>query len=139
MKLSISTANTIKAIEAHVAKSSKSTERALKVSGMEMVKELKNMLRLNATRYKRYVRRSVEHWSSRPGSPPNPDTGFLGQSVKLSSMRKAGSVFVIVAARYARRLEFGTRSIKKRPFVKPVRDMLAPIFRRRIIKALNDA
>jgi hypothetical protein len=44
---------------------------------------------------------------------------------------------VVVSAKYAKALEFGTRDIAPRPFVRPLAKALRPKFRRDLIKALN--
>ena len=120
---------------------SRKAQRALTTSGLELVDALKRAVSVNRSQYRKYTRRSVTHWSSRPGAYPNSDTGFLGMSIQLSNKKKAGSVFVIIGARYARALEFGNskRGLAARPFIQPTRDAKQRRFQLRILRAMKNA
>ena len=135
MKINVHTKATLSSIDKAVKAKSKAVQRMLKVNGMDMVDTIKRNLGLNRSQYRQYG----NHWSSRPNEYPNTDTGFLKGTVALSRKVVQGSVYVIVSARYARALEFGTSKIRKRPFVKPVRDAKQKIFKIRILRAMRNA
>lgn len=61
-----------------------------------------------------------KHKSSGPGEPPSPDTSNLRRSV----MYEVGDGYVDVGANaeYAPYLEFGTRHMAARPFLRPAMD-----------------
>ena len=115
---------------------SRAVQRALVVNGLDMVDTIKINLNRISSRHKLY---NGNHWSSKPGHTPNSDTGFLSNTVVLSPRRKAGSVEVIVFAKYARRLEFSRDPNIRRPFVTPVRNYKADLFRDRVLKAMKNA
>lgn len=61
------------------------------------------------------------HVPSRPGEPPNQDTGVLANSIETtqpSTLR----VLVTSNAGYSAALEFGTSKMAARPFMRPARD-----------------
>lgn len=137
MKIDVHTKATLDSIDKAVKAKSKAVQRMLKVNGMDMVDTIKRNLGLNRSKYRKYG----NHWSSRPNEYPNTDIGWLKASVALSRKVVQGSVYVIVSARYARALEFGSkkRNIRPRPFVKPVRDAKQKIFKIRILRAMRNA
>jgi HK97 gp10 family phage protein len=59
------------------------------------------------------------HVPSRPGEPPNADTGQLDSSIKVQGNRPAMQVTVLADAPYSSFLEFGTSIMEARPFMKP--------------------
>jgi HK97 gp10 family phage protein len=67
---------------------------------------------------------TVTHIASRPGYPPNVDTGKLRNSIY--SYREKPGVWVISTGdtEYAMYLEFGTRTMAARPFMGPTADYL---------------
>lgn len=58
------------------------------------------------------------HIPSRPGEPPNRDTGVLDQNIVA---KKTGDLTAEVASQapYSAALEFGTSTIDERPFMRP--------------------
>lgn len=58
------------------------------------------------------------HIASAPGQPPAPFTGNLIDSVDINAINK-DNYQVSVGAPYGKYLEYGTTSIRPRPFVKP--------------------
>ena len=137
MKLKVDIAKSLASLEKIAGKKSRAVSRAVKVAGMEFSDKLQNALSRQNSRYRKYKRGSVVHWSSRPGRSPNPDTGWRMRSVSLSRRRASGSVFVVVSAKYARALEFGSPRMAARPFVRPLAKALEPKFKQDLIKALN--
>lgn len=63
--------------------------------------------------------RGAGHVPSRPGEPPKGDTGRLELSIEVELRRSEKTVNVIARAPYAAALEFGTRRIAPRPFMRP--------------------
>ena len=61
------------------------------------------------------------HVPSRPGEPPNRDTGVLQANLEIA---KTGLLTAQVRseAPYARALEFGTSRMAARPYMRPARD-----------------
>lgn len=72
-----------------------------------------------------FVSRRLEgmgpHQASRPGEPPAPDTGRLRNSVRTIDTSNAKRIRVRVGTpvKYAPWLEFGTRYMAARPFMRP--------------------
>jgi HK97 gp10 family phage protein len=58
------------------------------------------------------------HQASAPGEPPHNKTGNLARSISIIR-EKTGVIFVVVRAKYAKALEFGTRKMAARPFATP--------------------
>lgn len=68
-----------------------------------------------------YTRRGIAHRASAPGEYPASDTGRLVNSIRAQVRRKGQNVDALIGAStdYAKMLEFGTRRMRKRPFLKP--------------------
>ena len=64
-------------------------------------------------------------------------TGFLRRSIKLSKGDDGMSVTVEPTAEYAPYLEYGTRFMKERPFVKPDLEKVKPKFIRDVKKIMK--
>ena len=64
-------------------------------------------------------------------------TGFLRRSIKLSKSDDGMSVTVEPTAEYASYLEYGTRFMKERPFVKPALEKVKPKFIRDVKKIMG--
>jgi hypothetical protein len=92
------------------------------------------------------------HIASAPGESPANDTGNLLQSIQIIQTKTGvfrsifRSIFgsgntvsseVIVKARYAKWLEYGTKNMAARPFVRPTRDWVAPIFAKYMAQKLR--
>lgn len=74
------------------------------------------------------------HVPSKPGEPPNQDTGVLAGNIETT---RAGKLRVRVTSKagYSSALEFGTSKMAARPFMRPARDKMRP----QIEKLLADA
>jgi len=59
------------------------------------------------------------HRASAPGEAPATDTGALVRSIRVEHTPGTGTARVVVGAEYAAKLEFGTRTIAPRPFLRP--------------------
>ena len=60
---------------------------------------------------------SYTHTASKPGDAPNTDTGALARSVQVDIRREG--VYVGSSLKYAPMLEFGTSSMRERPWLNP--------------------
>ncbi len=67
------------------------------------------------------------HQASAPGEAPAVDTGKLKNAIR-SEFPKRGKAIVNVAAEYGAALEFGTRKIAARPFMRPAAEKMFPDF-----------
>lgn len=76
------------------------------------------------------------HVASKPGQPPNEDTGTLRihTTVAQTDILKAQ---VRSDAPYAGALEFGTSKMAARPFMRPARDKKKKEVRDRMVKQMN--
>lgn len=80
---------------------------------------------------------------SKPGDPPNTDTGRAVQSIKVEFEKKGFWGRVGTNLKYLRMLEFGTEHIAPRPWlsaaVSDVADKVAEIFARNVKKSVKDS
>ena len=67
--------------------------------------------------YKKY-RPKRTHRASAPGEAPATDTGRLLNSIRARTAKKKLTIEVMAGTKYARWLEYGTRRIKPRPFLR---------------------
>lgn len=65
-----------------------------------------------------YTRRGITHQASAPGEAPATDTGKLAGSIDIFPNFAALHVTVNAAATYAAALEYGTRHIQPRPYMR---------------------
>lgn len=61
------------------------------------------------------------HVPSKPGEPPNQDTGVLANNIETVQVGPT-TVHVSSNAPYSAALEFGTSKMEARPFMRPARD-----------------
>jgi HK97 gp10 family phage protein len=68
-----------------------------------------------------YKRRTVKHQASAPGEAPASDTGNLASNIVVDFIREGNAALVVVKSRapYSIPLEFGTKNIEPRPFMRP--------------------
>lgn len=76
------------------------------------------------------------HIPSRPGEPPNRDTGTLQANFEALQTGATSAEFRSRAP-YAGALEFGTSKMASRPYVRPARDKMAPKIRARFAEQLD--
>ncbi len=67
-----------------------------------------------------YRRRNITHRASAPLQPPAVDTGRLRQSINIDASNLGDlKIRVGTNVRYAKILEFGSRRMQPRPFMRP--------------------
>lgn len=87
-----------------------------------------------------YKRKSVIHRASAPGQAPANDTGnLIGSIHHIQGQDQGGTVSssVVVTASYAKWLEYGTRRMAERPFVRPTKVWVGPIFKEYMAQKLR--
>lgn len=76
------------------------------------------------------------HVPSRPGQPPNNDTGVLANNIEVVNKRP-GVVEVSSNAPYSEHLEYGTSKMAARPFMRPTRDKMEKPVRAFVQRGIN--
>ena len=81
--------------------------------------------------YQKYNPRR-QHTASAQGEPPASDTGFLVGSISSNVKKRGTSVVgqIIASGSYAPHLEFGTSTIRPRPFMQPALERNRPKIKR---------
>lgn len=74
-----------------------------------------------------YMRGKRRHIASKPGEAPAVDTGKLKGSIMVRMVTKHKAI-VTPTAEYAYSLEFGTRRIAPRPFMRPSAEKAASVY-----------
>ena len=139
MTVKLDTSKSLASMDALVKKKNAAVNRALIVSAQEVSAYIKKSITSHKSKGREYLRGTVSHFASRPGYPPNGDTGFLAFSTSPTKTVKNGAVYVRVVAKYAKALEYGklSKGLKPRPFVKPARQKLGAKIAKRIRDAFN--
>lgn len=117
----------------------KHVRRLRKLAGPEVVKMAGAIVHEGADMIRAEAFRSISagsvsgkgHFPSKPGEPPNRDTGVLQanlEAVKTGALKAE----VRSEARYARALEFGTSKVAARPYMRPARDKMRAKIQRRL-------
>jgi len=133
--ITVDVSKAVAGLSQKVKASDKAVNKALRDSALEMTDHIKDSITYHQSSGKTYGK----HTASAPGFAPNGDLGNLASSTQMSRRIRNNTAEVIVGARYARRLEYGTRNMKPRPFVRPAREALQGGIERRIRKAMNRA
>lgn len=79
------------------------------------------------------------HQASAPGEPPANDTGRLVSSLRAEISTEALTASLIAGTQYAIYLEFGTRRMEPRPFLRPAAEKATAPGIQMIIDELNKA
>lgn len=89
------------------------------------------------------MRGNVSHWSSQPGDPPATDTGILIGGITHNVKKERGQWIgrVFSGAKYSAWLEFGTKNMAARPFMRPAlinnRKKIRGLIRTALVKGLD--
>lgn len=102
------------------AEADKLTLKALVNAGAIVERGAKQLVSTGAPKW-RGPRGGVHYDASEPGKPPHVRTGALRASIAFAIDRDAAEPTVVVgpAAKYGKWLEFGTRHMAARPFMRP--------------------
>ena len=84
-----------------------------------------------------YRRGNINHQASSPGNPPRTDTGRLVQSTRVEPNPQGADV--VVAAKHAKPLEYGTRHMAPRPFLAPAAERNAERLAEEVGRAMGSA
>lgn len=76
------------------------------------------------------------HLPSRPGEPPNFDTGFLAGAI-IAEQTGPLTAEIGALAPYSAALEFGTSKVAARPFLRPARDKNLDKAQRRLAQQIE--
>lgn len=113
------------------------TDRLRGMSGGDAVRAAGRVLYVGADMIRAEAFRSISagsvsgkgHVPSKPGEPPNRDTGVLQAHIE-TSMPEPLVAQVTSSAPYAAPLEFGSSKMAARPYMRPARDKMAPKIQR---------
>ncbi|BEV00077.1 HK97-gp10 family putative phage morphogenesis protein [Novosphingobium olei] len=103
------------------------------LAGPEVIKAARRVLYVGSDMIRAEAFRSISegsvsgkgHVPSKPGEPPNRDTGVLQAGIE-NRMVSDLEAEVSSNAPYAAPLEFGTSRMEARPYMRPARDKMAP-------------
>lgn len=109
----VSTKVQIKINKSELLKTINQAENLVYRASEFMAEEMKKSISSGAKSGRRYG----SHTSSAPGQAPANWTGKLLKSIKVQKTK--GLFYVVVAAKYAEFLEFGTSKMRARPFILP--------------------
>lgn len=112
-------------------------DKLKRISGPEVAKAANRVLFVGADRIKAKAQNLITagavsgkgHVPSKPGEPPNNDTGNLKNNIETSQPEPLVAE-VRSNAEYAAALEFGTSKMGARPYMRPARDAEAPAIHR---------
>lgn len=106
-------------------------ERALFVGASEIVTEVKLSITRGSVSGKNHV-------PSRPGEPPNNDTGVLANNIEAT---QEGPLRAVASsnAPYSQPLEFGTSKMAARPFMRPAAAKVKPQVQKLVADAVARA
>jgi HK97 gp10 family phage protein len=111
----------------------KHIRRLKNLGGGEVIKAASRVLFVGADMVKAEAQRSItagavsgkNHVASRPGEPPNNDTGVLKNNIETTQPNPLLAK-VTSSAPYAAAQERGTSRMGARPYIRPARDKMAP-------------
>jgi HK97 gp10 family phage protein len=115
---------------------------ALFVSGLKIEENAKLSIQREVKTGKAYVRGTVTHIASAAGQAPANDTGRLVNSINTSQSSDKMVVYIKAGegvVDYAVHLEYGTRNMAPRPFMKPAFNKSEKFIHERMEKAVQKA
>lgn len=86
-----------------------------------------------------YRRGKRRHRASAPGQPPASDTGRLVNAISSRANRRAFTIAVVANTKYAAALEYGTRRMRPRPFLRASLKEARPEIVRLVREAVRNA
>ena len=118
--------------------------RLKRLSGHAAAREINAALYAGADEIRAEAHRSISagsvsgknHAASKPGDPPNRDTGELQAHLEAVNTKPLHAEVRSNAA-HARPLEFGTSKMAARPYMRPARDARKEAIRKRFAKQID--
>lgn len=118
--------------------------RLAALAGPAVVRAAKRVLYVGSDMIRAETFRSISagsvsgkgHVPSKPGEPPNRDTGVLQANIENRMVSELAAE-VSSNAPYAAPLEFGTSKMEARPYMRPARDKVAPEMQRLFAAEIN--
>lgn len=116
------------------------TRKATFVAATKAHKHMTMRIRVPKSGHTYKVGKRRVHVASAPYESPANNTGNLIGSIDHVQIPDAGGIvssIVEVRAPYGKYLEYGTKKMAPRPFVRPTRDYIAPVFKDYIVEKLR--
>ena len=121
----------------------KAAEDILLEGALKLQEEMRNSIQKGSKTGRRYKHGTVTHQASAAGEAPASDTGTLAASIHPRKGKKKLQYFSGSnqgqGTKYAKSLEFGTRNIAPRPFVKPAFDKWHDKIKKALKRAIQNA
>ena len=112
--------------------------KQLNLNALDYVNSVRKSIRRNTGKYRPYKRGGRTHWSSRPGTPPNSDTGNLVRRIEVTRISRNGKPAIVKSgAKYSAALEFARKKKRKRPFMLPMLEARRKLYTLRIKRAIR--
>lgn len=121
-------------LEAYATKADKGVMDAIKVTAFAIERDAIKSMSVRG-KGKIYQRGNITHQASAEGDAPSTDTGRLAASVK--AIIKTKEAYVGTDVDYGFFLEFGTRKVAERPWLRRAKEKNMPMFRNRVKAALK--
>ncbi len=114
-------------------------ELAVKKACLDIEAAAKQEIQAGSKTGRVYLRGKIAHQASAPGEAPATDTGHLVNAVTPYKRIDRFTGEVQWHSEYAAGLEFGTRRIAPRPFIRPAAAKVKPSFVKAVKQALEKA
>lgn len=134
----MSMADIFKNIESLKSKAEAETARAVRATAQAIRNDAIISIKSHLSAGNVYMRGTVKHVASKPGSPPNQDRGTLTRNIRVT-MNDDLTAGVSSNAPYSAALEFGTSNIDARPFMTPAVEGQRVKHKERLQKAIMRA
>lgn len=118
----------------------KEVQQAIRKFGIDVDRVISDAVADAALTMRGAVVKSIHEGSgerSKPGEPPNTDTGRLANSISATHKAGAHEAFVHTDIDYAPHLEFGTVKMEARPFLAPQMETVQQKLHDGVKRAIN--
>lgn len=139
LEIDIDVSETLKSLDLAGDEMRAAAKRGLVASGLLVQNEMKRRILKGPKTGKEYRRRSITHRASADGEAPANDTGTLVRSIASSVPDERLAIEVSAGADYARHLEFGTRHMGSRPFMRVSADAMREKISDAVARAVKGA
>jgi HK97 gp10 family phage protein len=134
----MSMADIFKNIEALKSKAEAETARAVRATAQAIRNDAIISVKSHLSAGNVYMRGTVKHVASKPGSQPNQDRGTLTRNIRVT-MNDNLTADISSNAPYSAALEFGTSNMAARPFMTPAVEGQRVKHKERLQKAIMRA